>query len=503
MEKTKFRCHFSIIFENTAALWIFLAVVLFGQIQDVIEFATSLEKEDMWAVLGGFLALIGLTLIVFLYQFLVWRKTYIVLEDQTLVIQRLTVNRKENTFGIKNISNINLEQNLFEMIMGTYKIKIDTNTLSTANKTDIKIVLSKDKAVAFKNQIMEQIHGEELIHTETLVPEDYDIKYELNDIVKNSLVATPLFAIFAFVGVVVLIIVGLTQVKLGDSMLDFAKNAFGGYLAIAIAVMGTIGSTIKNIIKFYAFRVKRFEDRLLIGYGLLKKRNYEIPIDMINAIKIKQSTIARIFKFYCLEIINVGVNDENSEVAFLILYAKKDRFDELLNKVLPEFTSTTDENIKLQPKAVWKVKAVGMIVWTVVLAVALVCIRILELPYVPTIGFTAGAIAVYLMIIAIYIFNYRTEGICVGDDFLGASSGTFFKSTTLLKYDKIQYMDMRQGPISRKLGLTHGYIYILAAMMNRVFTFGYFAEEDIEKIHQKMKNHKTMISNLQEIPTAE
>ena len=71
MEKTKFRCHFSIIFENTAALWIFLAVVLFGQIQDVIEFATSLEKEDMWAVLGGFLALIGLTLIVFLYQFLV------------------------------------------------------------------------------------------------------------------------------------------------------------------------------------------------------------------------------------------------------------------------------------------------------------------------------------------------------------------------------------------------------------------------------------------------
>ena len=47
MEKTKFRCHFSIIFENTAAVWIFLAVALFGQLQNVIEFATSLEKEDM------------------------------------------------------------------------------------------------------------------------------------------------------------------------------------------------------------------------------------------------------------------------------------------------------------------------------------------------------------------------------------------------------------------------------------------------------------------------
>ena len=503
MEKTKFRCHFSIIFENTAAVWIFLVVALFGQLQNVIEFATSLEKEDMWAVIGGFLALLGVTLLVFVYHFFVWRKTFIILENQTLVVQRLTMNRKENTFGIKNISNINLEQNLFEMIMGTYKIKIDTNSLSTADKTDIKIVLSKDKAVEFKNQIMEQIHGEEMVHTETLVPEDYDIKYELNDIVKNSLIATPLFAIFAFVGVVVLIIVGLTQVKLGDDMLDFAKNAFGGYLAIALAVMGTIGSTIKNIIKFYAFRVKRFDDRLLIGYGLLKKRNYEIPIDMINAIKIKQSTIARIFKFYSLEIINVGVNDENSEAAFLVLYAKKAQFDELLNRVLPEFTSSTDENIKLQPKSVWKVKAVGMAFWTIVLAVVIVCIKLLEMPFAPTVGFVSGTAAVYVMVIAFYICNYRTEGICVGEDFLGASSGTFFKSTTLLKYDKIQYVDLRQGPISRKLGLTHGYIYILAALVNRICTFGYFSQEDVDKIHQKMMESTIRKSNSPEIPTAE
>ena len=101
--------------------------------------------------------------------------------------------------------------------------------------------------------------------------------------------------------------------------------------------------------------------------------------DMINAIKIKQSTIARIFKFYSLEIINVGVNDENSEAAFLVLYAKKAQFDELLNRVLPEFTSSTDENIKLQPKSVWKVKAVGMAFWTIVLAVVIVCIKLLDM----------------------------------------------------------------------------------------------------------------------------
>lgn len=498
MEKKKFRCHFSIIFENTAALGIFLVVVLFGQIQNVIEFATSLKEEDMWAVFGGFLILLGITLLVFVYQLLVWKKTYIILEDQTLVVQRLTWNRKENTFGIKNISNINLEQNLFEMVMGTYKIKIDTNSLSTANKTDIKIVLSKDKAIQFKNEIMEQIHGNEMIHTENLTAEDFDLKYGLDEIVKNSIISTPLFAIFVFVGLIVLIVVGLTQVKLGNNMLDFAKNAFGGYLAIALSLIGIVGSTVKNIIKFYDFRVKRFEDRLLIGYGLLKKRNYEIPIEMINAIKIKQSSIARMFKYYSLEIINVGVNDENSEAAYLVLYAKKEKFDQLLNRVLPEFSSTTDENIKMQPKKVWRVKAFGLGCWTTVFVAALVLLKSLKLPFVPTVCFSSGAIALFLMILVTYILNFKTEGLCVGEDFLGASSGVFFKNTTLLKYDKIQYLDLKQGPISKKLGLSHGYIFILAALTNRICTFGYFCQEDIEKIHVKMGKK----SNPQELPTA-
>lgn len=65
----------------------------FGQIQNVIEFANSLKKEDMWAVLEV-LTLLGITLLVFAYNFFVWRKTFIILENQTLVIQRLTWNRK-------------------------------------------------------------------------------------------------------------------------------------------------------------------------------------------------------------------------------------------------------------------------------------------------------------------------------------------------------------------------------------------------------------------------
>ena len=53
MEKNRFRCHFSVIFENTAAFGVFLILVLFGQIQNVIEFTSGTKKEDFWKVLIG------------------------------------------------------------------------------------------------------------------------------------------------------------------------------------------------------------------------------------------------------------------------------------------------------------------------------------------------------------------------------------------------------------------------------------------------------------------
>lgn len=89
----------------------------------MIEFATSLEKEDMWAVIGGFLALLGVTLLVFVYHFFVLEKDFHHFGKSDISGAKTYDEPKRNTFGIKNISNINLEQNLFQMIMGTYKIK--------------------------------------------------------------------------------------------------------------------------------------------------------------------------------------------------------------------------------------------------------------------------------------------------------------------------------------------------------------------------------------------
>ena len=148
----RFRNHISIVAEQLGrGLWFVGAVAVGGVVQNVREAAqlAQLGREAGGAVLQGLLVALVFLVILVAWQILVWARTFISIDGTTLVIQRNTLNRKVNTIGIGNISNVNTEQNLFEMLVGTCKIKIDTNSLSTADSTDVKIVLKKREAEDF------------------------------------------------------------------------------------------------------------------------------------------------------------------------------------------------------------------------------------------------------------------------------------------------------------------------------------------------------------------
>ena len=147
-QNKRFRNHISIILEQTGAVIIavFVLVVtqLFQSFDEITEADLSFITNRGMLILLAVAALLAVSLI---SQFLVWAKTYISIEENAIVIEKGRVNKKKNTIGIRNISNINLEQNLIEMLFGTCKVKLDTNSLSTADSTDVKIVLKKSDAL--------------------------------------------------------------------------------------------------------------------------------------------------------------------------------------------------------------------------------------------------------------------------------------------------------------------------------------------------------------------
>ena len=151
MKKEKFRCHPSIILEKTfvfVLLLIFIIIYNFDDVKKLIE--SGMTKKIVINI-----TIITIFIFVLIYNIVIWKTTFISIENDTIVVKKNAIFYRKNTYGIKNISNINLEQNMLERMIGTYKIKIDTDSLSTANETDMKIILSKKKAQQFKNRVLQ------------------------------------------------------------------------------------------------------------------------------------------------------------------------------------------------------------------------------------------------------------------------------------------------------------------------------------------------------------
>lgn len=156
MTNNKMRCHFSIIIEKTAGIFIFCIILALSDLDSILDILTSpdFQLADLKEMLPFLLGFFGCLLLIFGYHFLVWRKTFIYIDGDSFVVERNTLNRKKSTFSISSIANINLERNAFELLLGTYRLKLDTDSLSTADSTDVSIVLSAQKAHALKKELL-------------------------------------------------------------------------------------------------------------------------------------------------------------------------------------------------------------------------------------------------------------------------------------------------------------------------------------------------------------
>lgn len=514
-EKTqgmRFRNHISIIAEQTGGLLIALLIVLVPSLLENIDelMETGLEFMDgKWLLVN--LGLILFFLVVIALQFAVWSKTYISLQDNAVVIERNTLNKKKNTIGIRNISNINTEQNLFEMLLGTCKVKLDTNSRSTADSTDVKIVLKKADALAFKQEVTRRIRDAEsgagkgfsaqqaaagapgdALRGAGMMPagdaaetEDYDVRSDLGDILQHGFFSVNILS----VAVIILGIAGAVGTVfqiVGDP--DAAQTLIGaasGVLVAALIVASALWDTVKDFVRYYDFRAKRRGDKIYIRYGFFKKVEYTVPVDKIQALRMKQSFVARLGKRYMAEIVNVGMGDDNDEKnSFLILYSTEAKLNEKLSALLPEFLDAAGAAVERQPSSVWAAWSVPALIYTaIVAACAAVCASAMP-EY--AIWAAAGAAVLEICLAAGMILKYLTEGSLAGNDFLKLAKGYFARTYLIVRYRKIQYVRFSRNPLAKACGIRKGEIHLLASSANTSHSIPYFKGNGEEIIKEGM-----------------
>ena len=507
-QKRRFRNHISIILEQTGAV---IAAVLVLVVTQLFQSIDELMESDLSFLTGrGFLILAAVTLLMAVSlagQFLVWARTYISIEENAIVIEKGRISKKKNTIGIRNISNINLEQNLIEMVFGTCKVKLDTNSRSTADSTDVKIVLKKADALWFQQEVerkMEEASGitpgssamagdaasggetTQSVSSVMSEPAEYDVRAGIADIIEHGVFSISILSVGLFLLVIAGTVISVAEVLGRADVTASLAGAAAGILVAAFLILSTLWDTVKDFVRYYDFRAKRMGDKIYIKYGFFKKVEYTIPVDKIQALKIRQSFIARIGRRYMAEIVNVGMGDDQEEQhSFLVLYCTEAKLKERLSCLLPEFASSVGQPVDRLPASVWAAWTVPAVIYILFVAAgAFVCDALAGNEYRLYI-WTAAAVLV-VMLPAGMLLKYRTAGVGADDRYLKIAGGYFAKQYLTVRYRNIQYAEFSQNFIARACGIKKGEIHLLASTANTAHTIPYFSGDKDEFIKRKM-----------------
>lgn len=543
----KFRNHPSLMLEQLGVFGVIIITFLISSLDDLDEILGDIKNSDSTTLLIIILVILAVILFRLAVNTIVWYKTWITVDETSITITKNTIFRSVNTIGLRNISNINIERNLLERILGTSTVKIDTESRSTADTTDVTILLRKDKAEALRERLLagataakhtqtiaanEQLDGtagaatsvpnSEQTSDPTSVPNDgqisdptsvpnngqvtsanaapnsrqvlsevaYNTKQVLTHCVYSASIISLLVCLAALIAIIAFF---LKMVVFGDhsigSLIQMIPTALGGIVVIGSFVYAALRSLIGDFFRYYSFRIKRMPDHLHMEFGLFKRTSYEIPIKRISSIIVQRPVFSRISKRCFVDIINIGMGDEKEENTRLLLSIPEKHLPELLHRLLPEFDAyfTESDTAPIRPpKAIWWKKIIGSAKLLVFLAIGwTLMITVFGVTGLPAV---LGCIGSFVLAMLIYLIGcygtYKANKLQLRENYIAITNGMFASSTQFIDYHKIQYMELQQTPVERLLHLQHGIVYILAGAMNSFAGIPCFAKEQIDPIVQ-------------------
>lgn len=498
------RNHITYIVERAWTVILIFVFTIIGN-EELLNVVISFLKrerldENMQMHLLWFLGVLALLLVLLGWFLNRWYRTTLRVKDGTITYRQKTLTRKSNTLSVKQVSNVNVEQNIFEMIFGTCKMRLDTDSLSTADKTDVEMVLKKRRAEEVKKSILAMKEGVDVQEVEgDMDVEEYDILYTAGETMVNGLLSITVSQLVATVAFLVSF-----ALTLSVTLHDVSKGDYDNVIAgLGLLVMefftafSLAWAIIKKILQDFRFRARRKDDQIYVSCGLWKKKSYMVPVDKINGVKIEYPVLARIFGRGYLRVLNVGGEGEEADGMKLLLLGTYDDLKRRMEILLPEFQMPDLKKRTRVPRQWMYIRMLASAVMGVVSGAA-VYLGLLtgfgsEREFHQAIGWNCPAIclgigtAMMLLWLLRSYLMYKTCGIGYLPKELLLVQGRFRKEVSLIPYGRIQYICYERGPMEQFFGLQHGHVSLLASMASRYRQMGSFRVEDFHVLEEKLR----------------
>lgn len=459
-DKNKFNSSFFVIFDNTLKYtWVAVLIIItnFAIItKRLSEFDVNIDVNLLLIII-----LLVFIICVLIYNLLIWKISRFEINDKMIVIYKNIFIKDKKEYLISNIANICISQNIFERIFKLTRIRIFENK---KNKIfcDFNIVVKKE---FFDNYIRPFFCKNNIDIYVNQNKEKYKIKFSFYDILKHSFLNIPISSIIIIINFILLL---FTMISSGNLLKEIIYNFLGLIITLIGFILPVIYSMLKNVIKYINFSIKRESEYIFLSYGLLTKKEYIIRVNKINGAIIDVSILAKIFGCYKLNIIIPGIGDKKSELEIFFPISSKRKCIEILSIILPEYN--VEMEYKNQPYESIVIIGIKIMVVMLVLIIPLIYINI---------KIAVCLALVFLLLIIIIYFVKRT---IISDKYIAVINGIFVKRIRIIKYNKIEKVEINEGIFSKKLGICKIYMYILADIKNYRISSGYIKKELVYKI---------------------
>ena len=514
----KRRCHFTHIFELFAR---YIYVILVTTVTFAFSIAGNISSDediqkdiksasgmvlsaDSIMILSVIGVLLLFSLIMLAYCAFKWRYTFVSAEENTLIYESGRFIKKRVAIPFEKINTIDMGRNIFERLVGTCRLKIDTGAYSTKqekNSAEMNLVFSLKEADEIRSFILSRAEldsrTEDAEKGKTTVEAkepNWVIKAGIGDFVLYGLTSSSVWKLFWIVIAGFFFVAEIAQGFIDEAFeliapyveraTDFISGTNIVLIILGIIIFFLISALISDIwtviwaaIRFADFRVAREGRNVIVRYGLFTIKNYTLQVRNIHALIVKQNMFQQMLGRCSVEAVCMGFGDEKTETALLLPIIRTRDLNGLLNVILPEYVA--EMNIRPRNKfGIYYHIIRPIVIWGAIFAgICVAC------TYVSGISALVNAVSIMLFCaVAVNGFlSYKNTALDWNDSVVSVQRGGFKKVAYRIRTDAVQEVQLKANVIKKHFGIGTYYVHFHGPKLNNTSASGnisdrFFAE---------------------------
>lgn len=377
------------------------------------------------------------------------------IDDEKMTISSGLFVKKTMEIPLKNITTVDMTQNLLFQLFHVYKIKADNASLSgpDANQAELVLVLKQESAYYVKSLLESRTtEAAGQLTADAGAVQKPVIKSSLSDFI---LLGTLKSKFVYFLAIITALFGGggyINRYISKELKISEYTERFMNYVNPAVAliiilltayIISLLASIFVTAVKYYDYSVIDRGDALFLQYGLFTKKSYTLMKEKISGVNVKQPLLMRFLGYCSVEVYLIGYGDQsdgnNKEISLIYPIAKRSEVGSVLEKLFPEMSFRFEYHSKHKGTLHYFFLCFRMAFAVVLPAGILIFLRLgnhLSLPVM--IGAIAGGLAFLLfMCISVYL-EYCNTGINQGHNCVAVRKGGLSLDMIFIKTEKLE-----------------------------------------------------------------